>query len=753
MSGPKSFKCVFLSSVLLTLVLQASVSQVYAYSGAGSGTPLDPFVIATCDQLQEIGSDPASAYRLGGDVDCSATSTWNGGLGFDPIEMFTGSLDGVNHAITNLTINRPGENWCGLLSDMGTSSTPINPVFVKDLVLEAVSVTCNYGVGGLTAMVYGYAEVINVDVSGQVTATTEYVGGIVGDFEAVDAGLYTNIITQSTFTGTVSGTSFVGGITGLAYSGEISYTSFNGTVTGTSRIGGITGEAYGQTRLAHNHVSGTVSGTGEFIGGLLGVANPIGPATDKVYVDNSSSTATVSGLDHVGGLVGGMFTESRVETSYASGNVSGGRLVGGLVGDNDGSYIADSYATGVVTGTGDNIGGITGDNDIATVLRSYATGAVSGRHLVGGLVGGNNGTIDKSYSSGNVSGSNKVGGLTGQNDGGEIINSYSRGAVLGNQYIGGLIGYNYGDISNAFSTGVVSGAVDVGGLIGFYYDGILDSTMYDSTTSGQVDTDRGSPKTTTEMKQLATFSGIWDIGIDTESLKNNGYPYLSWQEGQSTPIWFIYEDIILPRIQSVSSPTVNGTYQLGDDIVIVVTFSEAVTSIGNVVVTLETGAIDRTCTFIVSNSTQGSCVYTVQTGDTSSDLNTATISGTIKDQADNFMIDFTPITELSFNKNLVVQTSTTEVSGTTTEHQEEAAPLSETVSTETPENSPTDIPMQEPTQSGLKPSASAPTEKFSSKIISFPAKWFICIVGLLILWVFFFFRRRKSRYYASLSNK
>ncbi len=112
-----------------------------------------------------------------------------------------------------------------------------------------------------------------------------------------------------------------------------------------------------------------------------------------------------------------------------------------------------------------------------------------------------------------------------------------------------------------------------------------------------------------------------------------------------------------PTITNISSDKANGTYTIGEVIDIDVTFSEVVTSTGNVTVTLETGAVDRTCTFAVSSSTTGTCNYTVQSGDTTSDLTVNTISGTIADAASNAMTDFAPATNLAANKALVIDTT------------------------------------------------------------------------------------------------
>jgi len=112
-----------------------------------------------------------------------------------------------------------------------------------------------------------------------------------------------------------------------------------------------------------------------------------------------------------------------------------------------------------------------------------------------------------------------------------------------------------------------------------------------------------------------------------------------------------------PTITSISSDKTNGTYGVGTVIDIDVTFSQAVTSTGNVTVTLETGVTDETCTFAVSNATTGTCNYTVQAGDTTADLD-ASISGTIADTSGNALTNYTPATSLATNKALVIDTVT-----------------------------------------------------------------------------------------------
>ncbi|MDQ3075849.1 MAG: DUF5011 domain-containing protein [bacterium] len=136
---------------------------------------------------------------------------------------------------------------------------------------------------------------------------------------------------------------------------------------------------------------------------------------------------------------------------------------------------------------------------------------------------------------------------------------------------------------------------------------------------------------------------IYFTGATNDSI----FQYSTTMVSDSTP----------PTITNVNSDKANGSYTTGEVIDIDVTFSEVVTSTGNVTVTLETGATDRTCTFTVTSATTGTCNYTVQAGDTTGDLTVSTISGTIADALSNAMVNFVPTTNLAANKALVIDTT------------------------------------------------------------------------------------------------
>ena len=230
---------------------------------------------------------------------------------------------------------------------------------------------------------------------------------------------------------------------------------------------------------------------------FIGTFDGVGYVISGVYINNTSN---YQGLF---GYIGGIIKNLGVIASYVKGNDN----VGGLAGYKYGS------------------GGIT---------NCYSAGNVTGTGYVGGLVGYNgNGSITNCYATGNVAGTgNRVGGLAGYN-GSVITNCYATGNVTGTGYVGGLVGSNTAPggniISNSYATGNVTGTgTNVGGLAGGSSSSISTSNnYYDAQTVGQSDEGKGTPKTTAQMKQQATynnwnFNTVWKI----DEYINDGYPYL-----------------------------------------------------------------------------------------------------------------------------------------------------------------------------------------------------------------------------------
>ncbi|MFA6175831.1 MAG: PASTA domain-containing protein, partial [Phycisphaerae bacterium] len=125
----------------------------------------------------------------------------------------------------------------------------------------------------------------------------------------------------------------------------------------------------------------SVSGS-QYVGGLSGF-NYGGS------ISNCYSTGTVNGSSFVGGLVGWNISGGDISNCYSTSLVSGSYYIGGFVGcngsSNDSGSISNCYSTGSVSGSS-NIGGLTGYNS-GNLRECYATGVTSGSSNVGGLIG------------------------------------------------------------------------------------------------------------------------------------------------------------------------------------------------------------------------------------------------------------------------------------------------------------------------------------------------------------------------------
>lgn len=348
--------------------------QVITALGAqGSNTNAD---------LQGLNGAVGSRYVLGADIDASATSGWNGGLGFAPL-FFDGTLDGLGHTVTGLTVNRPAENNVGLFGTVGAT-----------------------------------AAIRNLRVAGGSITGIENVGGL--------AGQSAGSISNSASSAAVNGQASVGGLVGLN-NGSVTTSSASGAVTADSAddnykgVGGLVGASFGA--ISGSFATGTVTGPRD-AGGLVG-RNDFGGSIGTSSASGNVSGSGLGGIFSAGGLVG--YSPGLVRESYASGNVSGNVYVGGFGGFVPGS-VTNAYATGAVSGDS-RIGGLIGSSG-GVVSNTYATGAVSGDTIVGGLMGESSGSIRTSYATGSVAGTATVGGLVGSNTG-AIGNSYWNTATSG----------------------------------------------------------------------------------------------------------------------------------------------------------------------------------------------------------------------------------------------------------------------------------------------------------------------------------
>ena len=407
------------------------------------------------------------------------------------------------------------------------------------------------GFTGDTQKVGFGSHITNSTNSGDIFATSEYVGGIVGwarDTYFTDVVNIGNIktsgktvggitsrvcggnVTNAQNSGNVEGTDYVGGITGHLSWATITNVSNSGKIIGNDYVGGLVGQ--GESNDVSNFlVNGTLSNTGcvggrNYVGGIAGYLKN---TTDKnvsiewdatVNIENctfgDSSADGVRGTSYMGGAIGFLGEYITISGSISvSGcdidNENGGNyLVGGAIGYNAGIVSADLTV------------------DVRVISRSTGTvNSISGA-FTGGVVGYNAGTLsgELKKTSGDVlsvSFNDYVGGIVGYNSGsitGKMTHTstnamYENATVYGATKVGGLVGYTSSalNISNAQNTGSIVGSVSVGGLVGYA----------DAKCTINASTNTGSVSGTNNVGGLVGYAKGIDLSGVSNSATINGY--------------------------------------------------------------------------------------------------------------------------------------------------------------------------------------------------------------------------------------
>ena len=228
----------------------------------------DPIVICDCTGLQYMQADLTADYELGQSIDCSETTTWNSGAGFEPIgdefTRYTGIFDGAGYVISDLTVDRPGEDNIGLFGYIDGST-------ITDVGLQNVYLVGNLYVGGITAYNNG-GTIENSFTTGTIRGDYYELGGLVGHQEA-------GSILNSHSTIDISGidedssTYYVGGLVGYFDGGSItdSYAIYNLEAYGY--VGGLVGILSSGATLSNSFATGDITLIGPTpndYGGLVG---------------------------------------------------------------------------------------------------------------------------------------------------------------------------------------------------------------------------------------------------------------------------------------------------------------------------------------------------------------------------------------------------------------------------------------------------------------------------------------------------
>ena len=152
--------------------------------------------------------------------------------------------------------------------------------------------------------------------------------------------------------------------------------------------------------------AGTFDGCGHTISGLNVQGQGLFAAINQATIRNLNVSGTVSStVNYVGGIVGKV-QDGTIENCSFSGSVTGGGYTGGIAGGLSSNNVTISGCVNAADVTGTTAGGILGyGKKIVAIRDCYNTGSVTGSAKAGGIVGQlQKGTIENCYSIGDIGG-------------------------------------------------------------------------------------------------------------------------------------------------------------------------------------------------------------------------------------------------------------------------------------------------------------------------------------------------------------
>lgn len=292
----------------------------------------------------------------------------------EKLKRFAGNLNGNGFSIRGICIESD-KNYQGLFG----YSTGV----IENLTLKNSYISGNDGVGGIVGLNGGTVKkctVINTIVNGK----NSKVGGIAG-INSTGATIAQSYVEK----GEIKGKRYVAGIIGyMNNNSSVMDCSNTSKVTAEEYVGGISGIAFFSSLIKSSNNQGEINGN-NYVAGIVGYS--------EAQIENVYNTKNISGNDFVGGLVGINMTTGDISKSYNKGNIKGNNNIGGIAGSNN-AAISNVYNTGNLKSEGYRAGGICGQNATDSfVNNSYNIGKIEGKDSLGGVAGGNFGTIQNSY--------------------------------------------------------------------------------------------------------------------------------------------------------------------------------------------------------------------------------------------------------------------------------------------------------------------------------------------------------------------
>lgn len=244
---------------------------------------------------------------------------------------FAGIFEGNNNTISNININKSGEENIGLFSyNLGT---------IRDLKIEGGSITGLQRVGGIVSINKGTIENCHNNGTTIIITSTSGGGGIAAGNRG---GIIIYCSNKSNIIASQAG--YVGGIAGgVQKNSEISNCFNIGNIEGGYNVGGIAGSTEENTQIKCCYNAGNIVGTdvresegNTNTGGIVGLL--------RGNINSCYNAGTINGISSIGGIVGqtGVSTDTNdieISNCYNVGKVENqgwadiGNIIGGAYGN------------------------------------------------------------------------------------------------------------------------------------------------------------------------------------------------------------------------------------------------------------------------------------------------------------------------------------------------------------------------------------------------------------------------------------
>jgi hypothetical protein len=291
---------VFCASILL---FSTPASAAPAFDAPGDGTSAHPYLVTTCQQLQDMNSLLTAHYKLMRHIDCSSFGTFSSVGNYFENAPFTGEFDGNRYSVI------------GLKTGTGGMFGYINGATIKNVQLKDSTYTIATGIyAGTLADVAMNSTFTNVHSSVVVNGSSPQMGGLVGD--AIHSSF-----DKSSFTGAVGTTSeIVGGIAAMFEgNGSITDSYVRATLAGGQQVGGLVGlnQGPGAQTITRSYSASMLGYATSTVGGLIGEAG-FGFSTPIALSDSFSASTFNGSGQYLGGIVGQVahFSSTPTGTTY-----------------------------------------------------------------------------------------------------------------------------------------------------------------------------------------------------------------------------------------------------------------------------------------------------------------------------------------------------------------------------------------------------------------------------------------------------